>query len=123
MSTTSKVAMASAAGVLAATAVGLATTKKGRKFTRQVEQKITPMMRRRWNGIVSAVEASLSEHGVLQVIPARVREAVVQRLCMHESNGRSSASRSTRTSGSHVGRGRGGVARRRTTNYVTIPAA
>jgi hypothetical protein len=113
MSTASKVAMASAAGVLAATAVGLATTEKGRKLTRQVEQKITPMMRQRWSGVLTAVEASLAEHGLLRAIPARVREAVVQRLCTFHAGDNTSSTRGTTSARNGRGAGSMAAARRR----------
>jgi hypothetical protein len=111
------VAIASAAGLVAATAAGLATSDKGRKLTRQIERKVSPMMRRHWHNVMNSVESALADYGVLKVIPAGVREAVVQRLCMSDSPTGNGASGTT-SRGSARSRGRGG---RRRTGATTMP--
>jgi hypothetical protein len=80
MSTGSKVAIASAAGVLAATAAGLATTRKGRAFTRKVGRKVSPMLHDRLGDVINTIESTLAEHGVLDMIPTAVRKKIHQKL-------------------------------------------
>jgi len=80
MSTGSKIALASAAGVVAATAAGLATTKTGRRMVRQAKKSMAPMINERISTVMETVETSLEDHGLLQLIPASVRSSIRDRL-------------------------------------------
>lgn len=81
MSRSARVALATAAaGVLAATAAGLSQTRKGRQVTRKVRSKIQPMINQRIGAVIDAVETSLAEHGLLQVIPQNVRTKIHSKL-------------------------------------------
>jgi hypothetical protein len=109
MSKGSKIALASAAGVVAATAAGLATTKTGRRMVRRARKTVTPIVNQRLSTIMHAVESSLEEHGLLDMIPANVRSTIrhrLERLSGSSNGSRRAASNAASHAQSNAGRGR-----------------
>lgn len=80
LSVTSRVLIASAVGVAAATVAALATTKVGRRVAQSTKKVLVPLIVEERGTLLAAVEQSIGAIGLINLLPESLRHNLVQGL-------------------------------------------